>query len=199
MIVAARFAQSFFARPADVVAKELLGARLHRVLNGVELVGRIVETEAYDEAEAACHGHRGRTQRNGPIFDEAGFSYVYFTYGMHYCFNVVADNPGRGAAVLIRALEPIEGLKEMYAHRPAATHDADLCSGPAKLCQALNIGRSENMVDLIAGETLYLSKGKLRTGETVRTTSRIGITQARELPWRFFIAESPFVSKGKPS
>lgn len=194
-----RFSYSFFERPALIVAKELLGARLHRIIDGHELIGRIVETEAYDEAEAASHAFRGKTNRNAVLFGDAGFSYVYFTYGMHFCFNVVTDRSGRGSAVLIRALEPISGFEQMYLRRPKATKDMDLLSGPAKLAQAFSIARNENGIDLIADESLYLTKGLLRTGETVRSTTRIGITQARDLPWRFVIAESMFVSKGRPS
>lgn len=194
-----RFSRSFFERPAELVARELLGAKLHRVIGKHHLVGRIVETEAYDQTEAACHGYRGITERTAPLFGHAGMSYVYFTYGMHFCFNVVTGAHGHGAAVLIRALEPLEEIEHMRTLRPKAKHDRDLLSGPAKLCQAFSIARNENLIDLIADDSLYLTTGRLHQGETVQVTTRIGITQARELPWRFFIAESPFVSKGKPS
>jgi DNA-3-methyladenine glycosylase len=194
-----RFSRRFFERPAEVVARELLGARLHRVVGQTHLIGRIVETEAYDQTEAACHGYRGITERTAPLFGHAGMSYVYFTYGMHYCFNVVTGAHGHGAAVLIRALEPVEGIEVMRTRRTKAKSDRDLLSGPAKLCQAFDIARRENVIDLIGDETLYLTSGRLRSDETVQSSTRIGITQARELPWRFFIADSPFISKGKPS
>ena len=193
------YLRSFFERPAEIVARELLGAKLHRIIRGKELVGRIVETEAYHEDEPACHAYNGKTERNAPLFGEAGRSYVYFTYGMHYCFNVVTGDPGEGAAVLVRALEPIDGTNEMRKRRKKAQHEHDLTSGPAKLCQAMNIARAESDMDLLERGGLFLTKGKLRKDETVAVTTRIGITRAREYPWRFFINNNPFVSKGKPS
>jgi DNA-3-methyladenine glycosylase len=193
------YSRSFFERPPEIVAQELLGAKLHHVIRGKELVGRIVETEAYHEDEPACHAYNGKTERNTPLFGPAGVSYVYFTYGMHYCFNIVTGSHGEGAAVLIRALEPISGTDEMLKRRKKAKTEHDLTSGPAKLCQAMSIARAENNINLLESEVLFLSKGKLRKDETVAVTTRIGITRARELPWRFFIADNPFVSKGKPS
>ncbi len=194
-----RYTRSFFERPAPIVARELLGAKLHHIVNGKELIGRIVETEAYDQSDAACHGYNGKTERNSPIFGLAGFSYVYFTYGMHYCFNVVSGKEHFGAAVLIRALEPLEGIEEMYQARKKAKNNVDLLSGPAKLCQALSIAREESNIDLLESDELFITKGKLKKGETVAVTTRIGITRATELPWRFLIADNSFISKGKPS
>ena len=194
-----RFSYKFFERPAEVVAKELLGAELHRIIDGRELIGRIVETEAYDQAEPSCHAYRGRTPRTLPLFGHPGFSYVYFTYGMHYCLNVVTDEYDHGAAVLLRALEPVRGQDIMYVRRPKAIHERDLLSGPAKLTQAMDIDLIQNGIDLVQGETMYLTKGKLRKDETVDCSTRIGIKQARDFPWRFFISGSEFVSKGKPS
>ena len=193
------YSRSFFERPPEVVARELLGAKLHHIVRGKELIGRIVETEAYHEDEPACHAYNGKTERNAPLFGIAGVSYVYFTYGMHYCFNVVTGSHGEGAAVLIRALEPIEGTAEMFKRRKKARGEHNLTSGPAKLCQAMSIARAENNIDLLESDELFLTKGKLRKDETVAVTTRIGITRARELPWRFFIEGNPFVSKGKPS
>ncbi len=194
-----RYTRSFFERPAPTVARELLGAKLHRFVGGKELIGRIVETEAYDQTDAACHGYNGKTERNSPLFGLAGFSYVYFTYGMHYCFNVVTGKEHFGSAVLIRALEPLEGIEEMYDARPKAKKNIDLLSGPAKLCQAMSIARAESNIDLLKSDTLFFTKGKLRNNETVSVTTRIGITRATELPWRFLIADNDFISKGKPS
>ncbi len=193
------YSRRFFERDAHIVARELLGGILHHKVNGVMISGRIIETEAYDQNEAACHGYRGITERTAPLFGLAGFSYVYFTYGMHYCFNVVTGKEGHGAAVLVRALEPLEGKEEMYKRRAKAESDRDLLSGPAKLCQALGIDKTQNKIDLLESDTLYLSKGTIHQSETVAVTARIGITQARELPWRFFIEGNHFVSRGKPS
>lgn len=168
-------------------------------MDGIELIGRVVETEAYDQTDAACHGYNGKTERNSPLFGLAGFSYVYFTYGMHYCFNVVTGKEHFGAAVLIRALEPLEGIEEMYRARPKAKTNSDLLSGPAKLCQAFSIARTESNIDLLESDTLFFTKGKLKKNETVANTTRIGITRATELPWRFLIADNSYISKGKPS
>ena len=168
-------------------------------MNGKELIGRIVETEAYDQTDAACHGYNGKTERNSPLFGLAGFSYVYFTYGMHHCFNVVTGKEHFGAAVLIRALEPLEGIEEMYRARKKAKNNNDLLSGPAKLCQAFSIARAESNIDLLESDELFFTKGKLMKSETVVVTARIGITRATELPWRFLIADNNFISKGKPS
>ncbi|HYM20773.1 MAG TPA: DNA-3-methyladenine glycosylase [Candidatus Kapabacteria bacterium] len=194
-----RYPRRFFERPPEIVAHELLGAKLHHIVRGKEFVGRIVETEAYHEDEPACHAYNGKTERNAPLFGEAGISYVYFTYGMHYCFNVVTGSHGEGAAVLIRALEPIGGTDAMFRKRKKARSEYDLTSGPAKLCQAMGIARAENNIDLLESDVFFLSKGRLAKNETVGATTRIGITRARELPWRFFIEGNPFVSKGKPS
>ena len=118
---------------------------------------------------------------------------------MHHCFNVVTGKEHFGAAVLIRALEPLEGIEEMYRVRPKAKNNNDLLSGPAKLCQAFSIARAESNIDLLKSDTLFFTKGKLKKSETVTITTRIGITRATELPWRFLIADNNFISKGKPS
>ena len=139
--------RSFYARAPDIVALELL----NKVLVGPNGSGRIVEVEAYDGArDPASHAYRGLTPRNSVMFGRPGHLYVYFTYGMHWCANAVCREEGDAAAVLLRALAPIEGLDQMRAARPAARRDRDLCSGPAKLCQALGIGPSHNGVDLHA-------------------------------------------------
>ncbi|HET9135828.1 MAG TPA: DNA-3-methyladenine glycosylase [Candidatus Kapabacteria bacterium] len=194
-----RYSRSFFERPAYVVARELLGAELHHVIDGKELIGRIVETEAYDQSDQACHGYRGVTERTKPLFGHAGFSYVYFTYGMHWCFNVVTEKEGHGAAVLVRAVAPIAGIEEMRKRRKGITKDHELTSGPARLTLGMGIAKAENSIDLLESDILFLAKGKLAKGETVGVTTRIGITKDVELPWRFFIDGNKFVSRGKPS
>ena len=194
-----RFERSFFEQEVTKAARELLGSYLHRNLGNIEFVGRIVETEAYHQTDPASHTFKGMTERNKIMFGEAGFSYVYFTYGMHYCMNVVTGFQGRGEAILLRALEPISGTKEMFRRRKKAKTEVDLLSGPAKLCEAFNINKEQNGVDLITSDMLYLTRGKLMKDERIGVTSRVGITVGIEKEWRFFIKDNPFVSKGKPS
>jgi DNA-3-methyladenine glycosylase len=183
----------FFDQPANQAARQLLGCILEREIDGQILRGRIVETEAYDQTDLASHSYRGVTERTRVMFGPAGFLYVYFTYGMHYCCNVVVGPAGHGAAVLIRALEPITGQDAMSLNR-RGLHGTSLTNGPAKLCQALVIDKSLNGHDLNA-TPLKILVGKLNPGETVVQTTRIGISQAKDVPWRFYIANNPYVSK----
>lgn len=194
-----RFDRSFFERTVQIVARELLGSYIHRKIGGTELIGRIVETEAYHQSDPASHSFRGMTERNKIMFGEAGFTYVYFTYGMHYCMNVVTGFPGTGEAILFRALQPISGTKEMFRRRKKARTESDLLSGPAKLCEAFAIARKENGIDLITSDLLYVTRGKLETGEKIGVTTRVGINVGVDKEWRYFIKDNPFVSKGKPS
>lgn len=168
----------FFARPTLLVARELLGCSLCHRVGGVTLRGRIVEVEAYTD-DAASHS-RGRrpTPRNAVMFGRAGHAYVYFTYGMHFCFNIVSEADGEPGAVLIRGLEGINGA-----------------NGPARLCRALAIDRRQNCLDLTTGETLWLERGRLRAGERVVQTTRVGIRVAADLPWRLYVAGSGGVSR----
>ncbi len=208
-----RLTRKNYRRDPVVLARALLGQRLVRVLDrpqGVRLAGTIVEVEAYlgepDKAAHTCNGRR--TPRNASMWGDGGHAYVYFTYGMHHCMNVVASVVDDPVAVLIRALEPTEGLERMYTHRQAARCDTDLCSGPAKLCQALKIDRKLDGHDLAAG-------GSLRGGslfiEQMRKTPlpasrmvvcpRIGVSYADEWadkPLRFYIKDNPHVSKPGP-
>jgi DNA-3-methyladenine glycosylase len=172
---------------------------LNKVLVRGARAGRIVEVEAYHGAkDAASHAYRGLTPRTAVMFGPPGFLYVYFTYGMHWCANVVCGPDGEAAAVLIRALEPLGGLEEMRVARPAARRDRDLCNGPAKLCQALGIGKADNGTDLLAvrkGSVRLLDDGNPPPKRPGRGT-RIGIREATDKRWRFWVPDSPYVSRG---
>lgn len=194
-----RFERSFFEQEVTKAARGLLGSFLHQNIGDIELVGRIVETEAYHQSDPASHTYKGMTERNKIMFGEAGYSYVYFTYGMHYCMNVVTGFPGRGEAVLLRALQPVHGTKEMFRRRKKVKTEIDLLSGPAKLCEAFGITRQQNGIDLITSDSLFLTQGKLDKDEKIGVSARVGITVGVEKDWRYFIKDNPFVSKGKPS
>jgi DNA-3-methyladenine glycosylase len=194
-----RYDRSFYRQESPIVARALLGANLHHRVAGEELVGRIVETEAYGIGDEACHAFRGKTPRNEILFEDGGFSYVYFTYGMYYCFNVSTNVTGLAEAVLIRGLEPVQGTEFMRGKRPKARKDKDLTNGPGKLCQAFAINRSQNAIDLIESDDLFITRGGLKKGEQIQVSTRIGITVAVDYPWRFYINGNPYVSPGKPS
>ena len=176
---------------------------LNKVLVRGERVGRIVEVEAYHGAnDAASHAYRGRTPRTAVMFGPPGFLYVYFTYGMHWCANVVCGPDGEAAAVLIRALAPTAGLEAMRSARPAARGDRDLCSGPAKLCQALGITGSDNGTDLLAPATGPRGPGAVRLLDDGTPPprrpgrgTRIGIKEATQHRWRFWVPGDPNVSR----
>lgn len=175
------------------VAPRLLGCWLVRELAGKLLVARIVETEAYDQTDAASHSYHGKTTRNGVMFGQSGHLYVYFTYGMHHCCNVVTGPADHGSAVLVRAVEPIEGESEMRMNRHGL-EGITVTNGPAKLCQALQIDTALNGHDLHAPPLQLVFQPLLPVEKIVQTT-RIGIRQAADVPWRFYIKDSPFVSK----
>jgi len=187
------------------LARALLGQRLVRVLDkpkGVRLAGLIVEVEAYlGEPDKAAHTFGGRrTPRNESMWQAGGRAYVYFTYGMHHCVNVVASVAGHPVAVLIRALEPTEGLDLMYRRRPAARRDTDLCSGPAKLCQALDIDLALDGHDMVKGPSLFIERVRKSAMSISRITlgSRVGVSYADEWadkPLRFYINNNPHVSR----
>jgi DNA-3-methyladenine glycosylase len=187
------------------VAKRLLGQRLVRVLNGERLAGIIVEVEAYLGAEdRAAHTYGGRrTARNESMYLPGGHAYVYFTYGAHYCLNVVCGGRDEGVAVLIRALEPTEGVRTMFKHRLAARRTADLCSGPGKLAQALRIDRRLDGVDLTTNRELFIERLHKRAlpGHLVESSQRIGLnpTSSWAGDWhtrhlRYFLRNNPNVS-----
>jgi DNA-3-methyladenine glycosylase len=177
------------------VAKDSLGRLLVRAGRETTLVGRIVECEAYQEGDPASHSFRGLTARTEVMFGPPGHLYVYFTYGMHFCGNVVTGRDGEGSAVLLRAVEPIEGVEWMRRRR-GVTDPRALCSGPARLTQAFGIDRADNGVDLVAGRDLFLSAGRPLTDDQIGSSPRVGITVATERAWRFFELGSPFASRG---
>jgi DNA-3-methyladenine glycosylase len=183
----------FLEDSAATVAPSLLGCVLERTVDGQVLRGRIVETEAYDQTDAASHSYKGRTPRTDIMFGPAGFLYVYFTYGMHYCCNVVVGRDDEGAAVLIRAIEPLEGEELMSVNR-SGKQGIEISNGPAKLCQALAINKALNGHNL-QQSPLRLLPGQLLISETIVQTTRIGISQAKDVPWRFYIKDNPYVSK----
>jgi DNA-3-methyladenine glycosylase len=185
--VAERLTREFFARSVHEVAPELIGATL--LFAGVG--GTIVEVEAYDQDDPASHGFRGRTARTASMFGPPGHAYVYRSYGIHWCLNLVCAEIGRSEAALVRALEPTRGL-EMMRERRGVEPVRALCSGPGKLCQALGITRIDDGLPLDEPPFELLA----REGETpLAVGTRIGITRAVEQPWRFGLAGSPFLSR----
>jgi DNA-3-methyladenine glycosylase len=186
---------SFYARPTPEVARRLLGHILVSELGGHRTAGRIVETEAYIGPEdPACHGYRGhRSRRNASLFERPGTAYVYFTYGMHWCLNAVTEREGFPAAVLIRALEPLEGVAIMRRRRQRGA-DRELCSGPAKLCQALGVSGTEDGRTLTRGPLRIVRNGS-RQRYAIIATPRVGIRHAVDWPLRFLIKDSPWVSR----
>ena len=162
---------------------------LNKVLVNGDRAGRIVEVEAYCGAvDPASHAFRGRTPRNATMFGPAGHLYVYFTYGMHFCSNVVCDDEGEAGAVLLRALTPVAGIDEIRAARPTPARDADLCAGPGRLCLALGIDRSLDGADLVTDDrgVTVLDDGVPPPAEP-GVSGRIGLSVAKDLPWRFYV------------
>ena len=184
--------QSFFeSKTVEELANALLGCELvHKTSEGVT-AGIIVETESYHETDEASHSYNGQTKRTAVMFGPPGHAYIYFTYGMHYCFNVVAEKEGVGAGVLIRALEPTQGI-ELMKKRRNQDNIHNLCNGPAKLVQALAIGKKDYGKPLYKG-SLYIAEPKLKDIKVV-FGPRVGISKAQDKPWRFWIKDNPFVS-----
>ncbi|MCZ7556446.1 MAG: DNA-3-methyladenine glycosylase [Bacteroidia bacterium] len=184
----------FYLRPTLAVARELLGKILVRRMGERVLSGRIVEVEAYHECgDEAAHSFKGRTPRNSVMYQTGGVLYVYFIYGMHHCMNVVTEEEGIGAAVLIRAIEPLEGLDHMRSMRGRSVRDIDLTNGPAKCCQAFGIGRRENGLAL-DGTVVGMYDAPTPSGRDIIVTTRIGIRKSMSLPWRFCLKDNPWVS-----
>lgn len=187
--------REFYDRPVLKVARELLGMHLVRKLGRQRVAGIILETEGYDgESDLACHAHVGRTKRNEMMFGAPGYAYVYFTYGMHWLLNCVTGREGYAAAVLIRTIQPDEGIEFIASNRLPAK-EKDWCNGPAKLASALQIDRTMNGADLCSPRSLlFIEKGSTIPEENVHTLPRIGINSVpepwRSKPWRF-LAEIP--------
>ncbi|HEV8448469.1 MAG TPA: DNA-3-methyladenine glycosylase [Gemmatimonadaceae bacterium] len=184
---------SFYDRPTEQVARDLLGAILEcRTPDGVA-AGRIVETEAYlGEHDLACHAAAGLTPRTEPLYGPPGIAYVYFIYGMHWCFNAVTRAKGEPSAVLVRAIEPVKGL-ELMRERRGARRDVDLTNGPAKLCDAIGIDGHFNRAVLQRGP-LTIREGVPIPDSRVAVTPRIGITRCADWPLRWIVRDSEFVS-----
>jgi DNA-3-methyladenine glycosylase len=245
--------RSFYLRPTLEVARNLLGKKIIRFINKKILIGRIVEVEAYRYCDPASHAFHGKTDRNSVMFSEGGHLYVYFTYGMHYCANVVTGKEGLGEAILIRAVEPLAGIDLMqknrflllqedlssvlhsykyhkYSAKIKTKNIADivvrnlkslinLTNGPAKFCEAFNITRKHNGIDLLKDEIFITDSEAVKYFQikslhpeatpsqiwhnshkrnfTIGRSSRIGIREGREKPWRFFIKDNPWVSHKK--
>ena len=182
--------RSFYNRNTETVARELLGNLLiHDSLEGIT-IGRIVETEAYIQGDPACHASKGETKRNRIMFGPPGHAYVYSIYGLYRCFNAVTRPAGVGEAVLVRALEPLQGIPLMQLRRKREKI-SDLCGGPARLVQSMGLGMEHNGVDLTMG-SLVICKGEIP--ENITITTRIGISHGKELPLRFYISENKYIS-----
>jgi DNA-3-methyladenine glycosylase len=192
--------KEFYSRNLLPVAKDLLGKILVKKGKGRLIAGKIVEVEAYHgDYDEASHAFKGKTKRNEVVFYEGGYLYVYFTYGAHFCANVVTGKKNKGTAILLRGIEPIEGIDVMTKNRFGRPLHNDkekfnLTSGPGKLCKAFGIDKKFNGTDLTGDEIFLLDQPKLRKNE-IGISKRIGITRSVDLQWRFFIKNNPFVSR----
>lgn len=186
-----KLSYKFFNRNTIQVAKELLGKYLILKTPKGKIVGKIVETEAYHEKDPASHSYRGLTPRNKPMFGSPGYAYVYFTYGMHFCFNIVTEPNGKAGAVLIRAVEPVEGIDLMIRNRKKKDLKI-LTNGPAKMAQAFGIDKKFNGQDLFKGNLNIFMDGK--TNHQIAKSKRIGISVAEHALLRFYIKGNTFVS-----
>jgi DNA-3-methyladenine glycosylase len=184
----------FYERPVLEVARALIGC----VVEHAGVAGVIVETEAYHDSEPACHAFVGLTPRTSTLFGPPGRAYVYRSYGIHALLNAVCEPPGVGAAVLIRALQPLAGLPQMRERR-GVPRDEELCSGPGKLTQALGIELRHNGLDLAAGPVRIRARERSWGAPRILAGERVGITKAVELPWRFSVAGNRYVSRPRPS
>lgn len=192
--------REFYTRPVLKVAKELLGKILIKKERSKILAGKIVEVEAYDgNIDEASHSFRGKTKRNEVMFREGGYFYVYFTYGVHHCCNVVTGKEGHGAAVLIRSVEPLTGIETMamrrFGRRKITEKElVNLTNGPGKICQAFAFDRTHSGLDL-TGDKIFIIDAPVLKKSVIGISKRIGISKSTELPWRFFIKESKFLSR----
>jgi DNA-3-methyladenine glycosylase len=186
-----RLPRRFYRRDSRAVAPDLL----NKVLVAEPCRARIVEVEAYAGGEdPASHAYRGRTARNATMFERAGLLYVYFTYGMHWCANVVTGADGQGQAVLLRAAVPLAGHDLMRSRRPAARVERDLCRGPARLCQALGVTRDEDGTDLVSDGRIWIGDDGVAPPAEPAVSRRIGLSKGVEPPWRWYVAGDPHVS-----
>ena len=192
-----RLGRSFFRRSALVVARDLIGRILVRESNGMRLSGRILETEAYHgPSDRACHASRGRTARNEPMFWPGGYAYIYLVYGMHLCFNVVTGEEGFPSAVLVRALQPLEGQKSMAKNSPRC-RSRDLCRGPGRLSRALGLSREDDRTDLCR-RGLHLEAGAPVDGRLIARGKRVGVDYAGDWAdrlWRLGWRDHPGLSR----
>ncbi len=189
--------RSFYIRPTLDIARDVLGKIFVQKIGKKILAGRIIEVEAYHQnGDRASHSFRGKTARNEMMFREGGYLYVYFTYGMHFCMNIVTEEIDIGAAVLIRAIEPLVGTDIMQKNRGEKIKYHDLTNGPAKCCQAFGIARKHNGTDL-TGSEIYILDSPMIPEPDIVVTNRIGIKESVELPWRFYIKRNKFISKLK--
>jgi len=187
--------RGFYTRETLTVAEELLGKKLVRYTNNTRLVGKIVEVEAYRGSDdPGSHAYRGMTPRNRLMFRKGGFAYVYFTYGMHYCFNVVTERQNAPGAVLVRALEPLNGIETMRRNR-GNKNLLNLTNGPAKLTEAMNITKKQNGLDLTRSKELLICEPNVKENFEIVTTKRIGIKVGVDKLWRFCIKDNKFVSR----
>jgi DNA-3-methyladenine glycosylase len=185
--------RAFYERDSRDVARDLL----NKVLVRGRREGRIVEVEAYCGAEdPGSHAYRGETRRNATMFGPAGHLYVYFTYGMHHCANVVCGRPGVGTAVLLRGLDPLAGLADMRAARPPGSPERDLCRGPARLCQAFELDRSFDGADLVTADRgVAIVDDGVPPPADPAISGRIGLSVAGDLPWRFYVRGAKGLSR----
>ena len=189
---------SFYDRPTERVARDLLGAVLEHTSPEGVASGRIVETEAYlGPDDPACHAVVGRTERTWNLHGPPGVAYVYFIYGVHWCFNAVTREEGHGSAVLVRAVEPVRGVELMRRRRGMVRRDIDLTNGPGKLCQALGISGALDGARLDRG-ALRILVGEPLPDADVHVTARVGITKAADWPLRWVVRGDPYVSLGRP-
>jgi DNA-3-methyladenine glycosylase len=192
--------RSFYLRPALQVAQELLGKYFVRRMNKKLLIGKIVEVEVYRQNDAAPHSFRGKTKRNEVLFEQGGRLYVYFTYGMHFCANIVTGCENIGEAVLIRAVEPMTGIDVMkqkrYGRSKSINHQSlkNLTNGPAKFCEAFGITKKENAFDLVDSK-IFIAKGDSIPIRSLGRSPRIGIRVGLEKRWRFFVKGNLWVSR----
>ncbi len=187
----------FYLQDTITVSKALLGKILVKKHGKSFLCGRIVETEAYlGDSDPACHAYGRVTPRNQTLYEKGGIAYVYFIYGNYYCFNVVTEKKGVGAAVLIRAVEPVSGIEIMKTLRPNIKTEHDLTNGPAKLCLSFGIDRNLNCADLQSDE-IFIADHKTNDKYIIAVSKRIGIEKGAHFPYRFFIKNNPYVTRHK--